>query len=138
MTTPVFRLKDELQVLPFREWIRENLPHGRSGVVVEDLDLVIRLYGEHHGTDATGKFMLIELKFGNATPGYAQERTFGLMDSLLRQADPERRRYLGYFIVNYDNTDWDRASFKLNGSPISREGLKSFLLTGEVPDRMMN
>lgn len=138
MTAPTFRLADELQVLPFREWMRRNLPNGSAGVVVEDLDLVIRLYGEQHGTDGIGKFFLVELKFGNAKPGYAQERTFGLIHDLLRAADPRKERYLGYHLVNYDHKDWDRASFKLNGAPISREGLKSFLLTGKVPGKELN
>ncbi len=37
---PKFRNPDKLQVLPYREWMRLNLPTGKQGMVVEDLDAV--------------------------------------------------------------------------------------------------
>lgn len=132
---PTFRNPDKFQVLPFREWIRNNMPSGRDGFVAEDLDLVVRLYGPRFHTDATGKFMLIELKHGNTQPAIAQQKTFGLIDALLRKADPEQKRYLGYFVVNYDNEDWNVSTFRINGKPVTLYELKSFLQDEPIKER---
>jgi hypothetical protein len=103
------------------------MPHASEGYVVEDIDLVLRAYGANYYTDAEGIFMLIELKFGNAWVGTAQQRTFGMIHKLLRKADPEARRYLGYFVIQYDNEDWDKANFKINGVEVDREKFWAFM-----------
>lgn len=95
---PVFRNPDKFQVLPWREFIRQNLPAGNEGFVAEDLDLIVRIY-KHD--DPEGKFMLIELKYQQSTLNTAQKRTFGLIDKLLRKADPERKKYFGFYLVQY-------------------------------------
>jgi hypothetical protein len=123
---PVFRNDDKIQRLKFRDWFRENMPSGSNGFVVEDLDLVVRWYGRSFDTDADGKFILVELKFGNSTIGIAQQKTFGLIDKLLRLTDPEKKRYLGYFVIQYSDEDWDKSEFKINGSPISRSDFQDF------------
>jgi hypothetical protein len=130
---PVFRHPDRLQLLSYREFLREHLPTGAEGCVVEDLDLVIRLHGPRYGTDATGKLMLVELKFGNACLDWAQQWTFRLMHQLLRDKDPSRERYLGYFVVNYDNLDWSVANFRVNGKPLTVEQFLAFL-QGDIED----
>jgi len=126
MTAPTFRNPDKFQQLSFRDWFRKNKPSGKEGYVVEDLDLVLRIFGANFHTDATGKFILIELKFKNAWIGPAQKRTFSLINSLLRQGDPERKRYLGYYVVQYDNEDWDKASFRINRVKVTCEEFDKF------------
>jgi len=128
MSSHEFRNPDKLQVLPFRDWIRDHLPGGPDGYVVEDLDLVLRIYGPKFKSDATGKFMLIELKFGHSWIGVAQRKTFGLMHNLLRNADPGCQRYLGYFVLQYDNEDWDIANFSINRESVTRQRFMEFLL----------
>ena len=128
MTGHTFRNPELFQVLPFREWMRKNLPSGSQGMVIEDLDLVIRVYGTNFGSDAVGKFMLIELKFKKSWIGQAQKRTFGQIDRLLRKADPDAKRYMGYFVVQYDDEDWDKAQFKVNRKRLPTETFKRFLL----------
>lgn len=124
---PVFRNPDKFQVLPFREWLRKNKPSGGQGYVVEDLDLVLRVYGSRYNQDAIGAFMLIELKFGSAYIRTAQKRTFGLIHKLLRLADPEAKRYAGYFVIQYDNEDWDIAGFRINRKKVTRQEFDNFL-----------
>lgn len=88
--------------------------------MVEDLDLVVRLYGPNFGTDDTGKFMLIELKYGDASPDTAQQKTFGLIDKMLRLANPlVGNRYLGYHVLNYTDENWDRARFRWDRKEVS-------------------
>ena len=131
MNNDEFRNGDKFQILPHREWIRKQLPPGRDGVVVEDLDLVLRVYGERFNTDATGKFMFVELKYGSALPGIAQKKTFGLIDDLLKKADPEGIRYKGYWVLQYTNENWDVSGFKLNNETITKANLVKFLMFQE-------
>jgi len=125
---PEFRNPDKFQLLPFREWIRRNLPSGSDGFVCEDLDLVVRVFGEWFGQDSIGRFMLIELKFMGTRLGRAQRMTFGLVDRLLRAGDPDAKRYRGYFVLEYSDEDWDLAEFRVNGVGVTQEELFGFLL----------
>lgn len=133
MMQPVFRNPDKLQVLPHREWIRKNLPCGALGYVVEDLDLVVRAYGNKYATDKTGYFMFVELKFGNGCLGTAQRMTFRLIHDTCRGGDPDGKRYQGYYLVQYDNEDWDIANFKINHIGITRDSFIRFMNFEKLP-----
>lgn len=122
-----FRHPEKFGVLWFREWIRERFPNGWEGFVAEDLDLVIRTFGSNYGSDDTGRFMLLEVKFRNATIGKAQGRTFGLIHGLLRSADPNRERYIGFYKLGYGDGDDGSRPFWLNGKPITEDELIEFL-----------
>ena len=124
---PVFRNPDKVQVLEWREWMRENMPTGREGFVAEDLDLVVRRYGSLEHGSGDGRFMLIEVKQCNATIGYAQKRTFGLIDRLLRLGDPDSKHYIGFYLINW-NSDHVVVNQK---EKLDMAELKSFLL-GEM------
>lgn len=122
-----FRNPEIFQVLPFREWLRDNMPDGPSGFVVEDLDLVVRWFGQRFGFDSGGAFMLIDLKFGNADLGTAQLKTFGLIDQLLRKGDnPDYQRYMGFYLVQYSHEDWEQANFKINHISVTRTQFMNF------------
>lgn len=97
---PRFRHPDMFQVLPWREWLRKELPPGHEGWVAEDLDLVVKSFSPD---DPIGRFMLLELKYRNTKLNRAQEMTFGILDYLLRKADPNRRVYCGYHLLRYPN-----------------------------------
>jgi len=130
---PEFRNPDKFQVLPFREWIRKNLPTGNEGVTIEDLDLVVRVYGNQYGSDGQGKFMLIELKFDDSWIGYAQMKTFRLIDKILKAGDAEGNRYKGYFVLQYTDENWDQSTFTINRIPITKTDLiKFFLFDNEI------
>lgn len=102
----------------YREFIKQYLPHGSDGFVVEDVDAVIRVYSDSFGTDSTGMFMFLEFK--EITPrvtypsdiklGTAQSITFKLIDRMLRTASDlpntyDTGRYKGYFVVKYQDID---------------------------------
>ena len=131
-----FRHPDVLQQLPFRDWIRQNLPGPKAGYVVEDLDLVIRVYGDNFSSDSTGKFMLIELKKHPANIGHAQWMTFGLIDRLLKSS-PEGYRYKGYYVIQYTVEHWDYSQFHVNGIHLPKDkfiGFLKFDIPPHVPD----
>lgn len=138
MPAPKFNHPDLVQVLPFREYLRQHMPTAQEGYVVEDLDLALRVYQPNKPTpfnfqtDAEGKLRLIELKYGKAwiTPG--QQRTFGLIDKLMRLGDPNKERYLGYFVVQYSAEDWEHSMFKINGKPVDRDTFHRFLMFEDV------
>ena len=124
MNKPKFRHPDKFQILPWREYIRQNLPPGAEGFVAEDLDLIIRNYTQQ---DPKGKFMLIELKYGHTKLNIAQQRTFGLIDKLLKTSS-ENERYLGFYLVQYPHEDPDKCEYvSVNGVKLTLEEFKAFL-----------
>lgn len=100
MDKPVFRNPHLFQQLPLRDYMRSNLPSGPAGCVIEDLDVVVRHFGTKYQLDATGRFMLIEQKHPGSFIGTAQQMTFGLMHAVMRKGDPNRERYVGYYVLN--------------------------------------
>ena len=123
---PKLRYPELVQRLAWRDFIRKKVPPGYKGYVAEDLDLVMRHFTP--GEDPVGKFMLIEFKCGKSGLDWAQRKTFGLIDSLLRKADPGRRRYFGYYLLQYSNHDFNKCNFvEVNGKIVTKEGLLRFL-----------
>jgi hypothetical protein len=90
---------------PRREFIRREMVNGAQGFIAEDLDLVLRVYGERFGTDYLGKFRLVELKSYTGTFNASQQKTLGLMDKMLKES-PESFRYQGFYIVYSETIDW--------------------------------
>lgn len=127
MSEHVFRNDQLLQTLPYREYMRRRFPNGREGFVVEDLDLLVRVYGRRYQTDETGRVMFTELKFGNAWIGTAQANTWKPIHLNMRRGDPSRTFYRGFYVVQYDKDDWEEASFRINRQPVSRDDFHRFL-----------
>lgn len=131
---PIFRNPDKYQVLEWREWMRDKLPNGQSGMVVEDLDLVPLLFGPliNRPYKDDGKFMLIEIKTMSGQMGYAQGRLFSLIHRLLRDADPSRYYYIGFYIVRWN----DNKPESVNGVMITEHEFIDFL-TGKKQIKSM-
>jgi len=89
---------------PLREWMRLHLPSPEQGYVVEDLDLIYLRYGKPIRRDkkADGQFILCEWKLRKRFMNYSQERVFGLIDRLLRLADPTGIYYQGFYMITWD------------------------------------
>lgn len=116
----------------------DRFPNGNEGYVVEDLDLLVRGYGLKFNTDSKGRFMLIELKYYPSDIGYAQKKTFGMVDEMLRAGDKvlngNSPRYLGYFVVQYDNEDWNLSRFWIDGKEVTKSGFDEFISMGYIKD----
>lgn len=123
MPRPTFRHPELVQVLPWRELLRELLPSGGAGCVVEDLDLIVRLYPPLVEPEAhPGRMALVEIKQHGATLGWAQRRTFGQLDALLRRGDPDGRHYRGFFVLGW-GTDGHHT---VNGVRVDQPDLMAF------------
>ncbi len=58
----------------------------------------------------------------------AQKMTFGLKDALLRKADPDRRRYVGFYLLALDDYNPKKATkFTVNGREVSYETLRKWM-----------
>lgn len=125
---PVFRNPDKYQVLKWRDWSRKNLPTASDGMVLEDLDLVALTYGSliARPANADGRFRLIEIKEERGAMGYAQQRVFGLIHRLLRQADHEHEFYDGFFLVK-----WNSDHVVVNGQYMAMDEFKLWM-TGQL------
>lgn len=138
-----YKIKEgTFQVLPFREWIRKELPAGRErdflgtgmegGFTPQDLDLVPKIWFKNN---PFGKFMLVELKYMceensfKANLGYSKQQLFGLIDCLLRNADPERKVYMGFYIIHYPTLDWYNCEYLIvNDKKVCMEDFRKWLL----------
>lgn len=121
---PTFRHPDKYQVLKWREWGRKHLPSPSEGMVLEDLDLVALTYGAmiQRPKEADGRFRFIEIKEMHGTMGYAQQRVFGLIHRLLRQADPQHEYYDGFYLVK-----WNEDHVIVNGTKMSMDDFKGWM-----------
>ena len=132
MLKPVFRNPDEFQVDPMREYLRGSLPSGPQGCVLEDLDLCLRLFGPKFGSDAEGRFILVEVKYSQTSLGASKERTFGLLDSMLQTANPfHDRRYGGFYVLRHRRSmteTWEPTDeVSINGQVMSVDKLCKWL-----------
>jgi len=128
--SPYWRGNSEL-LCPFCEWIRKEFPKGPEGYVSEDTDRTIRIFKSKKfpEEDEMGRFMDIELK--HISKGYikkAQVMTFGLKDALLRKADPERQRYMGFYLLVMDDYNpYNATKFIVNKVEINYEILHKWM-----------
>ncbi len=98
-------------------------------MVLEDLDLVALTYGAliSRPKEADGKFRFIEIKEAHGAMGYAQQRVFGLIHRLLRQADPQREYYDGFYLVK-----WYDDHVMVNGKQMTMDIFKLWMV-GTLP-----
>ena len=109
------------------------MPDGWAGYVVEDLDMaILRVYGPNYNTDSSGKLMMMETKYRFAQMDTAQIRTFRTMHRLMRLGDPNRKRYLGFYVVQYTEQNWWHSDFTVNACPLTREQFHRFLALEDI------
>jgi hypothetical protein len=82
MSTHVWRQGHGID--PMREWMRRELPGSKDGMVLVDLDLAVRRYGNRYGLDAEGDLLLLEKKeyIGQLTPG--EKRVYDWIDKAIK------------------------------------------------------
>jgi hypothetical protein len=118
MSGSIIRSKT-LQILPEREWIRENIS-DEPGFIVEDLDMIVKIYNPKKPRDS-GKFRMIEKKNPYERFDYAQILLFKTMDYFLTKGDPDRKCYQGFYLLI-----WGGNEVKVNNKVLSRiEGYSS-------------
>jgi hypothetical protein len=112
---------------PLREMMRQDCirPVALDGLVIEDVDIVMRRYASvRPATDRFGCVRLVEHKHGRGELDTAQRMTFGVLNALLERADPDRRRYHGFYLVRTDGHPFDclggEAVFKVNGQAMDQ------------------
>ena len=108
-------------------WISSILPASKEGYVLENIDLILRIYDK---SDDIGKFKLIEFKHttnitSNAVSrlGRAQELTFGLIDRMLNSST-YKDRYEGFYLIKVDPSN----NIIVNNVTLTQEEFKAFLL----------
>lgn len=149
-------------LIPFREWARRECPgvEGDSGLVLTDSDVVVRVYGPKYHLDDVGAFCLLELVTSGRKLRYGQQRTFELMNTLMRLGERlyarGGNRYRGRHVLDLhysgpapkcpvceqEITNDPEAAYErfrsvsdmfLDGKPIKHDELRHFLLFGDVP-----
>ena len=119
-STHTFRNPDLYGLTEIRELYRghrgADFPSGPRGFVVEDLDLILRWYGQHFGLDNIGRLRLVEVKYRpdlSVSIGRAQAMTFRMLDLMVSHPT----RYDGFHIVAHDTPTIEEATrFSVCGS----------------------
>ena len=86
---------------PVRELIRRHCRGPSSGLVVQDIDVLVRYYGRGYGCDDDGVFALLEVKHRPGCSTHldtAQARTFRLLDRVATGSPS----YLGFFVATWE------------------------------------
>lgn len=115
--------------LPWRKWIRENLPRGPEGFVFEDIDGVAVRFDPR--THINQKFMLLEFKQWGVALDRSQLEVLKMLDARLRAGDrwvSQRSDpvYYGVYICEWHRTD---EFVRLNYNHfLSYERLREFFL----------
>lgn len=132
---------------PMREWMRRELPSARDGMVISDLDVAIRRYGQRYGLDAEGDLRLLEKKeyIGQLTQG--QKRVYGWLDQAIASSKM-LSRWRGWNVLRVAYKDephvcetcnqpietpdqaydrFSRASLYLDGKEITHEDFRKWL-----------
>lgn len=117
-----------------REWMRQNLPTGQEGFVMQDLDGIAVTFKKFK----RGK-LFFESKWNVTEMPYAQQVTFREIDTAMHTGD---KTYRGFFLVTWagvvTSAENDRYVLDLHTPPkvncksISYADLASFFL-GELP-----
>lgn len=124
---------EQFPKIEFREWIRNNV--SNYGVVVEDFDLILRVYSQK-GRDSKGSFKLCELKErgSNLKPG--QINTFGLIDELLNNSSDEyKSRYEGFYLIEVSTYNWisEQCRWWINNQEVTAEEFIRFCEGDYIP-----
>lgn len=90
-----------------RNLFRADAPPAKSGLVIEDLDMVCRWYGPLSNGNHVGHFMLVEAKHGHACLNTAQARTFAPIHDFLTMSGVSN--YKGFWRLNYDTDGGEKA-----------------------------
>lgn len=99
------------------KFIRAECLGPRDGLVVEDLDLILRRYTPGLTGD-NGRFRLAENKKATSPMPYGQLKTFRLIDSILRAGS--HGEYEGFFLVETPVPWNDAGPFYVNDVPLDR------------------
>ena len=89
-----------------RELMRRQFPQpgAVNGLVVSDIDMVMRFYGPTFNTDSKGKFIFTEWKQGGGSLTNGQAHTYKGIHEVMRAGDPYMKRYMGFYKINYTNS----------------------------------
>lgn len=134
---PIFRTSYLLDSR--REYLRHAIPNPRYGFVLEDLDLIVRLYDRTRSSgrlSAYGRYLKVENKWNSDEMGAGQRMTHELEHKILRKGDPEHQYYVGFYLINWPSLpmqdglpaqiDFDRQP-RVNGIDLTWDELISFL-----------
>jgi hypothetical protein len=90
------------------------------GFTYVNFDAIIRNY--HKKT-----FALLEIKCKQAPLSYAQGKIFNEIDAALRRGMGDGWQYLGFYILQFENTSFDDGKAFLNGQEITGDEFKMWL-----------
>lgn len=106
--------------LGFSHWIRACLPDSSSGYIVSDLDFILQNY-------KTKKVALLEIKTRRADLKEWQKSLFRNVHNWISKGIGKDWTYLGFFVIQFENTCFSDGKCYLNYKEISEKELIKIL-----------
>jgi len=102
--------------LYFSNWVREKLPDSSTGYSASDLDFILWNW-------KTKKIMLIELKTRMSYPRKGQKMMWNLLHNWIKNGIDNDWKYLGFNLIQFENSGFEDGKCFLNGCEISENEL---------------
>lgn len=84
--------------LYFSRWIRKNCKDSSCGMIVQDIDFIIRNY-------KTGEMIMVEEKKRKGKMSYSQEKTYRLLDGVFKRSN--EMKYRGFYLIVFSHTSFE-------------------------------
>lgn len=104
----------------FSKFMYKFRVEANDGFTFIDIDTILRNYEKQ-------TFALLEVKCKQAGLSYAQKKIFNEIDAALRRGMGDGWQYLGFYILQFENTSFDDGKAWLNGQEITGEDFKMWL-----------
>jgi hypothetical protein len=104
----------------FSDFMYKFRVEANNGFTFVDIDTILRNYTKQ-------TFALLEVKCKQAPLSYAQGKIFNEIDAALRRGMGDGWQYLGFYILQFENTSFDDGKAWINGTEISGDEFKMWL-----------
>ena len=104
----------------FSDFMYKFRQDANKGFTFIDIDTIVRNYEKQ-------TFALLEIKCKQASLSYAQQKTFNEMDEFLRRGSCCGWTYIGFHLLQFENTSFDNGKAFLNGQEITGDDFRTFL-----------
>ena len=104
----------------FSKFMYRFVSKANKGFTFIDCDAILRNYEKQ-------TFSLLEIKCKQACLSYAQKKTFNEIDAALRRGVGDGWTYVGFFVLQFENTSFDDGKAWINSQEITAEDFETFL-----------
>lgn len=104
----------------FSDFMYKFRVEANHGFTFIDIDTILRNYEKQ-------TFALLEIKCKQAPLSYAQSKIFKEIDFFLRRGVSNGWTYVGFYLLQFENTSFETGKAFLNGQEVTSDDFKTWL-----------